>query len=224
MSDSVFAPLTNKVIASRPVAKNADVVFILNKDFRESLTLRSLILLCEACGIRPTAPMLAFALQNSIPGLVGLPMDNPDPAFYIDIAKKFFDPTEITFERKVKIYRYVHNFERNNVFFPSHVDVDAKIGKTSWGCAMDFYVRMQMYDLGCGSCNLRTKKERDAVKEVILEWKAVYEKTEPNDPRYPRFINRILNILEHGMVLRYRYLIPGWLQDVGLYYIGDEHL
>ena len=103
MDDSVvFAPLTNKVTANnKNVAKNFDVLFILNKDFRESLTLRSLVLLCEACCMRPTAPMLAFALQNSIPGLVGLPMDNPDIGYYIDIAQKFFDPTEVTFEEKV---------------------------------------------------------------------------------------------------------------------------
>jgi len=216
----VFSPLTTKVTARQPVAKNADVLLILNKDFRESLTLRSLVLLCEACCMRPTAPMLAFALQNSIPGLVGLPMDNPDAGFYIDIAKKFFDPTDLTFECKVRIYRKVHNHDATNNFFPDDVDLDAPF--RSWECKMDYYVRMNMF--GGMGCTLRTKKKRDAVKEVMLEWKAVYERTAPNDLRYPRFINRILSILEHGLVLRHRYLLPGGMQDFWYNNKADEHL
>ena len=221
MNDSiVFAPLTDKFIDKRSVAKNTDILLILNKDFRESLTLRSLVLLCEACCMRPTAPMLAFALQNSIPGLVGLPMDNPDPAYYIDIVQKFFDPTEVTFEQKVKIYRKVHNYEGHNEFFPEDADLDVPF--PGWPCCFDYYVKNQMYG-GLG-CDLRTKKQRDAVKGVMLEWKAVYERTAPNDPRYPRFINHILNILEHGMVLRRRYMCPGWLQDFWNEFEADEHL
>jgi hypothetical protein len=221
MDDSVvFSPLTTKVTARQPVAKNADVLLILNKDFRESLTLRSLVLLCEACCMRPTAPMLAFALQNSIPGLVGLPMDNPDAGFYIDIAKKFFDPTDLTFERKVRIYRTVHNYDRTNDFFPDYINLDAPHGGSLSN--MDFYVIMNMY--GGMGCTLRTKKRRNAVKEVMLEWKAVYERTAPNDLRYPRFINHILNILEHGMILRHRYLLPGGMQEFRVDYKGDEHL
>jgi len=199
MDDNVvFAPLTKKITAKGPMAENLDMFSILNKDFRESLTLRSLLLLCEACCMRPTAPMLAFALQNSIPGLVGLPMDNPDPAYYIDIAQKFFDPTEVTFEQKVKIYRKVHFYEGRNEFFPRDADLDAPY--RDWNCLFDYYVSNQM----CGGfgCGLSTKKQRDAVKGVMLEWKAVYEKTAPNDSRYPRFINHLVNIMEHGMVLR----------------------
>ena len=223
MDDSVvFAPLTNKVTANNNnVAKNFDVLFILNKDFRESLTLRSLVLLCEACCMRPTAPMLAFALQNSIPGLVGLPMDNPDIGYYIDIAQKFFDPTEVTFEEKVAIYRKVHYFEGENRFFPVHTDLDAPF--RNWPCSIDYYVRMQM----CGGlgCDLRTKKHRDAVKCVMLEWKAAYEKRiAPNDARFPRFINHFVNILEHGMVLRRRYMCPGWMQECWSEFDADEHL
>ena len=223
MDDSVFAPLTNKVIASRPVAKNADVVFILNKDFRESLTLRSLILLCEACGIRPTAPMLAFALQNSIPGLVGLPMDNPDPEFYIDIAKKFFDPTEITIRQKVRIYHNVHKYDGYDGFFPIHADLDAqRSDDDNMPCAMDYYVRWQMFAM---DSIIDTKKGRDFLKGVLMDWQADYERTAPNDPRYPRFINHLLNILEHGMVLRHRHLRPGWLGEFfRMDYKGDEHL
>ena len=207
MDDSVFAPLTSKLVSRQPVAKNADVVFILNKDFRESLTLRSLILLCEACCMRPTAPMLAFALQNSIPGLVGLPMDNPDPGYYIDIAKKFFDPTEISVELKDYLYRNVCNDMQQREFFPSNTNLDAYM-TSHWPCTMDCYVNSQLYTM---EPVIYTKKGRDFLKEVMLIWKVHYEQHEPNDPRYPRFINHILNILEHGMILRYRRMSPGWL-------------
>ena len=222
MDDSVFAPLTSKLVSRQPVAKNADVVFILNKDFRESLTLRSLILLCEACCMRPTAPMLAFALQNSIPGLVGLPMDNPDPEFYIDIAKRFFDPTEITPYLKLQIYRCVHNDMRRGEFFPSNAKLDAYMS-SYWPCTMDCYVNTQLEAM---EPVINTKKGRDFLKEVMLGWKVHYELNKPNDPRYPRFINHILNILEHGMILRYRRMSPGWL-GLGAWrkpFKDDEHL
>ena len=218
---AVFAPLTNKITVKLPVTKNADVLFILNKDFRESLTLCSLVLLCKACCMRPTAPMLAFALQNSIPGLVGLPMDNPDPGFYIDIAKKFFDPTEISYERKMNVYRHVHYYDHSNQFFPRDTDLDAP-SDGFWPCMMDYYVESMIPGIGS---MFTTKKGRDFVKEVMLGWKSHYEKTAPNDPRYPRFINHVLNILEHGMILRYRHMRPGWLQ--GGYHgrcNSDEHL
>jgi hypothetical protein len=222
MDDSVFAPLTNKVIARRPVAKNADVVFIFNKEFRESLTLRGLIILCEACCMRPTAPMLAFALQNSIPGLVGLPMDNPNPRFYIDIAKKFFEPIEIPPYSKLLIYRNVHKYMGRDEFFPLNADLDAYMS-TYWPCAMDRYVESQMAVM---KPFIHFKKGRDLLKEIMLGWRRYYERKAPDDPRYPRFIDHILNILEHGMVLRYRYMRPGLLGcgDWRKPFSHDEHL
>jgi hypothetical protein len=222
MDGVVFSALTSKLVTRQPVAKNADVLFILNKDFRESLTLRSLVLLCEACSMRPTAPMLAFALQNSIPGLVGLPMDNPNPEFYIDIAKRFFEPAEVTFDLMVHIYHSVHNDLERNEFFPSNTNLDAYMS-SYWPCSMDCFVEAQMAAM---RPVIHTKKGRDFLKEVMLGWKAYYERIAPNDPRYPRFINHLLNILEHGMILRYRNVRPGWL-GYGAWRVAfaeDEHL
>ena len=78
--------------------------------------------------------------------------------------------------------------------------------------------------MGGFGCRLSTKKQRDAVKGVMLEWKAVYERTAPNDHRYPRFINHLVNIMEHAMVLRRRYMRPGWLQEYWNAFESDEHL
>ena len=222
MTDRVFTVLTEKWTAANAVKGNLDVILLLNTELRKSLTLRSLVLLCEACSMRPTAPMLAFALQNSIPGLVGLPMDNPDPGYYIDIAKKFFDPTEISVELKDYLYRNVCNDMQQRHFFPSKTNLDAYMN-SYWPCTMDCYVNSQLYTM---EPVIYTKKGRDFLKEVMLIWKVHYEQHEPNDPRYPRFINHILNILEHGMILRYRRMSPGWL-GLGAWrkpFKFDEHL
>ena len=73
-------------------------------------------------------------------------------------------------------------------------------------------------------CDLRTKKKRDTVKGVMLGWKAFYERTAPNDHRYPRFINHFVNILENGMVLRRRYMCPGGMHEFRNEFQADEHL
>ena len=222
MTDRVFTVLTEKWTAANAVKGNLDVILLLNTELRKSLTLSSLVRLCEACSMRPTAPMLAFALQTSIPGLVGLPMDNPDPGYYIDIAKKFFDPTEISVELKDYLYRNVCNDMEQRHFFPHSTNLDAYMN-SYWPCTMDCYVNSQLYTM---EPVIYTKKGRDFLKEVMLIWKVHYEQHEPNDPRYPRFINHILNILEHGMILRYRRMSPGWL-GLGAWrkpFKDDEHL
>ena len=83
----------------------------------ETLTIRSLLNLCTALKQRPSPAMLAFALQNSVPSLTGLPIDNPDPEFYLTIAKKFFDKTELTVEDRTHIYRRVHRLDGDSKFF-----------------------------------------------------------------------------------------------------------
>ncbi len=82
-----------------------EMVRKVSSEMFERLTLRSLLNLCTVCRQKPTSAMLAIALQNSIPSLTGLPLDNPDPAFYIDIAKRFFDREyEVPNRRKMDMY------------------------------------------------------------------------------------------------------------------------
>jgi hypothetical protein len=224
-SDSIFLPLTERLVVCGGGAGlhhcfPSDLIAMMNKGFRESLTLRSLINLCIACKQRPSAPMLAFALQNSIPSLVGLPMDNPDPGFYVDIAKRFFDPEPVTFQERVTFYRSVHHYNGKDDFFPFRsVDLDSSIGPF-WPTAMDFYVENTLS--GMSETLLATQKGRAFVKEAMLEWRKVHER----QPDHIRFIDHILRILDHGMVLRRRRVLPGLLHDClnCVYFDKDEHL
>ena len=122
MSDDMFIPLSKPLLTHNKILRNSeppsDLLAIMNTELRSILTLRSLVNLCVACKLKPTAQMLAFALQNSIPSLTGLPMDNPDPGFYINVAKGFYDKQFASIEHKVKLYRRVHNYYSGNEFFP----------------------------------------------------------------------------------------------------------
>ena len=188
------------------------------------LTLRSLLHLCTACKQRsPTPAMLAIALQNSIPSLTGLPMDNPDPDFYLEIAKRWFDPTELTIEDKSNLYLRVHRFENQNGFFPlGTTDVYAPLSDVRWPCGLDFFVFKQISSL---HCHILSNKRRKFVRGMMLEWRAHYYYERQLAPadflKYGIFIDRIINILDHAHVLSYRCLTPGFS---GSSFVGtDEH-
>ena len=192
MSDSVFTPLS---IVLQPVA---DVSFILNKELRETLTLRSLILLCEVCRIRPTAPMLAFALQNSIPGLVGLPMDNPHPEFYLGIAKRYFDPTELTDGERKEFEQRVHNYHGHACFFPAtytELDKMCRVGRYSFSM-FEYFISHQTDLLGG---RLYNKKRRTFVRDLLMHWRAFY--AERGGEIQLIFVDHLVHILDYGFVL-----------------------
>lgn len=214
--DSAFTPLTKKLLISISIPDGVSV--ILNPFFGDGLTLSGLMRMCIACNQKPTAPMLALAVQNSLPSLTGLPMDNPDPAFYLDIAKRYFDPQPVAFKDKVKFYRFVHNYMFYDDFFPSGTDLDGQLDQY-WPCAMDYYVERTISDIP--HAMITTKTGRAFAKEAMLEWRTVHEQ----QPDHIRFIDHIIRILDHGMVLRTRFVLPGWLRDCGYVpYRDDEHL
>jgi hypothetical protein len=192
MSDKVFLPFS---IALRPVA---DVSCIMNKELRETLTLRSLILLCEACCIRPTALMLAFALQNSIPGLVGLPMDNANPEFYLGIARRYFDPTELTGDERKQYELRVHNYHGYGCFFPpSYTDLDRMLQVGRYEFSMfDYFISSQMDSLR--DC-LHTKKRRTFVRDLLMRWRAFY--AERGGGLQLVFVDHVVRILEYNVGL-----------------------
>ena len=195
--NTVFRPLSTPLLARRDFPE--DVFTLINTELRSTLTLRSLVHLCTACKQTPTAPMLAFALQNSIPSLTGLPMDNPNPKFYIEIAEKFYDKRFGGFEMKVDLYRRVHNYNGKNYFFPAGANL---YGDDGWHGehAIDFYVRNQIIDIG--NVRLGTYEGRKLSKELMLEWRKHYE---GRGPEYHDFIDRIIRILDHGFFLSIKY-------------------
>ena len=191
---------------------SSDVLTMVSKELFETLTLRSLLHLCTACKMRPTAPMLAIALQNSIPSLTGLPMDNPDTGFYIDIAKRFFAPVSISIYHKTRAYgvlepgRQMALVNRDNIEAPHD----------SFSSGISYYVHLIVprYDE-----IIHTKKGRDFVKSIALEWLQT-----PLHPAMIKVYNHLINVLDHGLVLRKRQLEPGCIGQILYHVEQDEHL
>ena len=190
----------------------SDVFNMVNKELFENLTLRSLLHLCTACNMRPTAPMLAVALQNSIPSLTGLPMDNPDAAFYIDIAKRFFAPVSISIRQKTHTYIGLNPGHYMNMV--NRYNIEAQQGCFSSG--LTYYVHLILS--GCNDI-IHTKKGRDFIKNIALEWLQ-----EPMDPAMVKVYEHLINVLDHGLVLRKRQLMPGCSGQISYHIKQDEHL
>jgi hypothetical protein len=198
MSDDIFLQLS-KAICTHHCELSSELLAILNSELRSTLTLRSLVNLCVACKQQPTAQMLAFALQNSIPSLTGLPMDDPRPEFYISVAKKFFGCKYfVSFAQKMDLYKRIHNYDGGNHFFPQGTDLYSP--GPYWACGMDYYVRHTIGSMG--SVRLGTNAGRKLAKKVMLGWKTHYNGW---PPEYHDFIDRVLRILDHAFVLEASY-------------------
>jgi len=203
--DDIFLPLS-KTLFTHKSDFPPELLPIINTELRQTLTLRSLVHLCTACKQKPTAPMLAFALQNSIPSLTRLPMDNPNPGFYINVATTFFcDKKFATIKRRRWLYRVIHHFEGLDAFFPPDVNLYAPLDEYR-PSAMDYYVHHQITHIG--KCFLSTQEGRRLSREMMLEWRAHYE---GYGPEYHDFIDRVVRILDYGFVLlaEYEFIIAG---------------
>jgi hypothetical protein len=218
-SDDTHAPLLLILLNGKARTVPLELAELVSRVLFGSLTLRDLGRICTACIQKPTAPMLAIALQNSIPSLTGLPMDNPDPAFYIDIAKKYFDPTELTVAERVFYHRRVHWFQDSSHFFPEHVtDLYAPYNYL-WPCGLDYYIACQMSSI---QSRIYTKKTRDFVRGLMMEWRAFYGAA--GNANQLVFIDRFVSILDHGFVLRSRRMMPGCVGQGSSFMTNREHL
>ena len=211
-SDDTHTPLALKIFRFN-VDAPIEVVKLVCKELFETLTIHSLLNLCTACKQKPTPAMLAVALQNSIPSLTGLPMDNPDSGFYVDIARRFFAPVVIDINRRTSMYNalYPGRFFGSLV---SRADLEDPQGDFSSGIC--YYIYLILF-----SCNLvHTKKGRDFIKGIVMEWLC----TPHISPDMEKVYRHLLNVLDHGLVLRHRNLEPGGVARV-LNTVGDdEHL
>ena len=190
----------------------SELVTMVSKELFQTLTLRSLLHLCTVCKMRPTAPMLAIALQNSLPSLTGLPMDNPDAGFYIDIAKRFFAPVSISICQKTRMYRALEP----GIFF-NRMDFEDPVGPFQYfssGIAYYAYLVIPGY-----KDTMHTKKGRELIKSIVLEWLQT-----PLHPSMVKIYNHLINVMDHGLVLRNRKLMPGCHGHITWDYKPDEHL
>ena len=211
-SEATYAPLVERLVFLKTRGSIPLVLTeMISRELFGLMTLRSLLNLCAVCKIPPTAAMLAIALQNSVPSLTGLPMDNPDPAFYIDIAKRFFRPEAIPIRLKTEVY---HSLQPGR--FLRGVVGDLDYPRNGHSSGLSYYITLIL--------NSRrdvkvTKKGRDFIKGVALEWLET-----PLSADMARVYMHLLNVLDHGFVLRNRNLEPGclgcWTHSIA----QDEHL
>lgn len=214
--DDTHAPLVARLFKCKATTSTEaphEINQMVSRVLFDQLTLRSLLNLCTACKQPPTAAMLAIALQHSIPSLTGLPMDNPDPAFYIDIAKSFFNPANtITIQQQTGAYIALQPGRFNGALNGSLEDAHG------FEARLDTYVHHVLYmkqDL------LRTKKGRDFMKSIILQW---IQAPLYLHPGMQKVYDHLLNILDHGFVLRHRALEPGCIGHMTHSIGDDEHL
>jgi hypothetical protein len=191
----------------------SELVTMVSKELFQTLTLRSLLHLCTVCRMRPTAPMLAIALQNSIPSLTGLPMDNSDAGFYIDIAKRFFGPMSTSIYETTR----VHASLEPNLYLRGLIDRDnVEAPHESYPSGVVYYTHLVMQ--GCNAF-IKQKKGRDFIKNLILQW--LQTKLHPS---MVIVYHHLINVLDHALVLRKRELLPGchgqFMWDIE----QDEHL
>jgi hypothetical protein len=215
-SEDVYAPLSQvlHIGMAHAFPFPLEISNLVIGELLESITIDTLEVICMICSQKPTAPMLAIALQNSIPSLTGLPMDNPDPGFYIDIAKRFFGPVNLPIRIRTEMYdalqptRYVGSLiNRDNI--------EAPHGFFSSG--LSYYVHIVLYSRDL----IHTKKGRDFIKGIALEWL----QTPLLHDAMVKAYTHLINVLDHGLVLRYRNLEPGCIGQLMHNSIqNDEHL
>ena len=211
-SDDTYSPLLLVILNANERTFSLELAGLVSRELFGCMTIRTLMSICTACNKKPSAPMLAVALQNSIPSLTGLPMDNPDPYFYIDIAKRFFSPVNLQISIRNNIYyvlapcRFMGALnDRNNIEAPVH----------GFSSGIEYYVHLILYSRAL----VHTKKGRVFVKGLALEWLQT-----PLDDSMVKVYNHLIHVLDHGFVLRHRNLEPGWLGCVTNTIKNDEHL
>ena len=85
-------------------------------------------------------------------------------------------------------------------------------GFSSW---IEYYVHLIVHSREL----VHTKKGRDFAKSIVLEWLQT-----PLTEDMVKVYNHLINVLDHGLVLRHRHLVPGWLGCMTNTIRNDEHL
>ena len=220
INEDPLAPLTLTLVRHSRVKGDVpdEIIQKVIKELRATLTIRSLHHLCTACGLRrgqPSAALLAFAVQNSIPSLVGLPMDNPNAGFYIDIAKRYFRRPDLNIEVRSSVYDTMALMGK---FSTTELDRPFQYGwPTGWAYFTHTIIRET-------AKITNTHVGREFVTGLALEWRARFSVKKPDDRRYVDFWDELISILEHGFILRYREMCTGRFGSLVYDYKTDEHL
>ena len=177
--------------------KLMDVLGIMCK---HGLTLRSLVIACEACSKNPSATMLASALTNSIPGLKNLNMERADPVFYTNIAKQYY--SDLTIKHEVQVYAEIN--EGDNEFgITRYLDLqaprvacNAERDQTRFPNMMAEYADRLLRSLFPVT---GIKKGRELIKKVLLGWREQYE----GDARLIGYIDHVVWQVDNVHVLQF---------------------
>lgn len=167
---------------SKTISVSEDIIILVSQILCKELTLKDLMHLRIACNAKPSAQMLAFALQNSLPCLVGLNMDSHDMNYYLQIARTYFDPFEPSMYDETMIYHHIaRNGENQDVICLVPVN----------GRSNDYYIKQLLTRLDFA---MSGKKKRALVEKVLLRWKA-----ERKGMRV--FIDQTISVLHKAFIL-----------------------
>jgi hypothetical protein len=161
-----------------------DIIILLTNFLGKYLTLKDLMHLRIACNAKPSAEMLAFALQNSLPYLVGLNMNARSVNYYLQIASSYFDPSEPSMYDETMIYHHIaRNGENQDVICVVPV----------YGSSFDFYIKQLLRRLDFA---MSGKKKRALVEKVLLRWRA-----DRMGVSSRAFIDRTVEVLHKAFIL-----------------------
>ena len=139
-------------------------------------------------------------------------MDNPDIGFYIDIAKRFFAPINLSTHQQDHMYDVLLPGRFMGALVNSG-NIEAPHECFSSGITYYVHLVIPGYD-----DIIHTKKGRDFIKGVVLEWLQT-----PLEPAMVKVYNHLINVLDHGLVLRNRNLQPGCIGKITYSIEQDEH-
>ena len=133
---------------SKTISVSEDIIIQVSQILCKELTLNEHMHLRIACNAKPSAQRLAFALQNSLPCLVGLNMDSHDMNYYLQIARTYFDPFEPSMYDETMIYHHIaRNGENQDVICLVPVN----------GRSNDYYIKQLLMHTASSPSNARSE-------------------------------------------------------------------
>ena len=191
---SMMRLITDRILGpprvSAPIVVKTSMKLIFSRELllviAEHLSLRALVFYGAVLRIDFPGRIWARALQDAVPYLTGLPDANP-PAFYLAIAKWYFNPKSMTALGAKHVEDWVVSLQ--------WLDPVNFLGMND--AAMENNIRMAM--LACQP-GFFTKKGRVLAKELLLEAKD-FTTLATDNPEFKDFIDRIVAIFDYRFLL-----------------------
>jgi hypothetical protein len=186
ITDRIIGPPRVTFAPKKKISLKAAITPELLVVIAEHLSLRALVYYGAVLRIEFPSKVWSKALQDAVPCWTGMPINNP-PAFYLAIAKWYFNPKSMTALGAKHVEEWVVSLQ--------WVDPVNFLGMND--AAMENNIRTAM--LGCKP-GFFTKKGRVLAKELLLEAKD-FTSLATDNPEFKNFIDRIVSIFDYRFLL-----------------------